>query len=42
MSPKIRRILVIEIQNSASPKNLTENKFKAPMATRHTEMRIAG
>lgn len=42
MRPKMSKILVILIQNSASPKNLTENRFKAPIATRHAEMRIAG
>jgi hypothetical protein len=38
----MRKILVILIQNSASPKKRTEKRFKAPIATRHAEMRIAG
>jgi hypothetical protein len=40
--PKMRKILVILIQNSASPKNLTEKRFNIPMATRQAEIRIAG
>jgi hypothetical protein len=40
--PKMRKILVILIQNSASPKNLTEKRFNTPMATRQAEIRIAG
>lgn len=39
--PKISMILVILIQNSASPNHRTDHKLRRPIATRQAEMRMA-